>query len=179
QLEYSQVPRFSESVAFTWHSPRARSSPPAKPSPLRGHGSDRCRSCPHSVSRRQHYHYRSPQRGDNMNRIKYAAAIAMAVGCTVALSAQAVSGDKDKAAQTRMSSPVTVTGCIAKGPEAGHYVLTNAVLTPETAPSAAGATSASTIDKTASIPAGTSYALKGDRPEGTAGPKVEWAGTPV
>ena len=71
-----------------------------------------------------------------MNRIKFAAAVAIAVGCTVALSAQAVSGDKDKADQTRMSSPVTVTGCIAKGHEAGHYVLTNAVLTPETAPSA-------------------------------------------
>jgi hypothetical protein len=112
-----------------------------------------------------------------MNRIKFAAAIAMAVGCTVALSAQAVSGDKDKAAQTGMSSPVTVTGCIAKGHEAGHYVLTNAVLTPETAPSAAGATSASTIDKTASIPAGTSYALKGDMLEGHVGHKVEVTGT--
>jgi hypothetical protein len=112
-----------------------------------------------------------------MNRMKFAAAIAMAVGCTGALSAQAVSGDKDKAAQTRMSSPVTVTGCIAKGHEAGHYVLTNAVLTPETAPSAAGATSASTIDKTASIPADTSYALKGDMLEGHVGHKVEVTGT--
>ena len=112
-----------------------------------------------------------------MNRIKYAAAIAMAVGCTVALSAQAVSGDKDKAAQTSMNRPVTVTGCIAKGHEAGHYVLTNAVLAPETAPSAAGATSASTIDKTASMAAGTSYALKGDKLEGHVGHKVEVTGT--
>ena len=68
-----------------------------------------------------------------MNRLKYAAAIAMAVGCTVALSAQAVSGDKDNAAQTSMNSPVTVTGCVAKGTDAGHYVLTNAVLTSEKA----------------------------------------------
>jgi hypothetical protein len=112
-----------------------------------------------------------------MNRIKYATAIAMAVGCTVALSAQAVSGDKDKAAQTRMSSPVTVTGCIAKGQEAGQYVLTNAVLTPEMAPSTAGATSTSTIDKTASIPAVTSYALKGDMLEGHVGHKVQVTGT--
>jgi len=35
-LEYSLVSRFPESVAFTWHSPRARSSHPAKPPPLRG-----------------------------------------------------------------------------------------------------------------------------------------------
>ena len=87
-----------------------------------------------------------------------------------ALSAQAVSGDKDKAAQTSMNSPVTVTGCIAKGDEAGHYVLTNAVLTPETAPTAAGATSAPTSDKMA---AATSYALKGDQLEGHVGHKVE------
>ena len=112
-----------------------------------------------------------------MNRMKCAAAVAIAVGCTVALSAQAISGDKDKADQTSMNSPVTVTGCVANGNEAGHYVLTNAVLTPETAPSAAGATSASTIDKTASIPAGTSYALKGDMLEGHVGHKVEVTGT--
>lgn len=112
-----------------------------------------------------------------MNRIKFAAAIAMAVGCTVALSAQAVSGDKDKAAQTRMSSPVTVTGCIAKGHEAGHYVLTNAVLAPEKASAATGATSAPSIDKTASMAAGTSYALKGDMLEGHVGHKVEVTGT--
>ena len=112
-----------------------------------------------------------------MNRLKYAAAIAMAVGCTVALSAQAVSGDKDKAAQTSMNSPVTVTGCIAKGDEAGHYVLTNAVLTPETAPTAAGATSAPASDKTASMAAATSYALKGDQLEGHVGHKVEVTGT--
>ena len=109
-----------------------------------------------------------------MNRLKYAAAIAMAVGCTVALSAQAVSGDKDKAAQTSMNSPVTVTGCIAKGDEAGHYVLTNAVLTPETAPTASGATSAPTSDKMAAAP---SYALKGDQLEGHFGHKVEVTGT--
>ena len=109
-----------------------------------------------------------------MNQLKYAAAIAMAVGCTVALSAQAVSGDKDKAAQTSMNSPVTVTGCIAKGDEAGHYVLTNAVLTPETAPTAAGATSAPTSEKMA---AATSYALKGDQLEGHVGHKVEVTGT--
>ena len=112
-----------------------------------------------------------------MNQLKYAAAIAMAVGCTVALSAQAVSGDKDKAAQTSMNSPVTVTGCIAKGDEAGHYVLTNAVLTPETAPTASGATSAPAIDKTASMAAATSYALKGDQLEGHVGHKVEVTGT--
>ena len=112
-----------------------------------------------------------------MNRIKFAAAIAMAVGCTVALSAQAVSGDKDKAAQTSMNSPVTVTGCIAKGHEAGHYVLTNAVLAPEKASSATGATSAPSIDKTASMAAGTSYALKGDNLEAHVGHKVEVTGT--
>jgi hypothetical protein len=111
-----------------------------------------------------------------MNRLKYATTIAMAVGCTVALSAQAVSGDKDKA-QTSMNSPVTVTGCIAKGDEAGHYVLTNAVLTPETAPTATGATSAPTTDKTASMAAATSYALKGDQLEGHVGHKVEVTGT--
>ena len=47
-----------------------------------------------------------------------------------------------------MNSPVTVTGCIAKGDEAGHYVLTNAVLTPETAPEQAeDAASPATSDK--------------------------------
>jgi hypothetical protein len=112
-----------------------------------------------------------------MNRMKCAAAVAIAVGCTVALSAQAVSVDKDKADQARMNSPVTVTGCVAKGTEAGHYVLTNAVLAPEKASSATGATSAPSIDKTASMAAGTSYALKGDKLEGHVGHKVEVTGT--
>lgn len=112
-----------------------------------------------------------------MNRMKCAAAVVFAVGCTVALSAQAVSADKDKADQTRMNSPVTVTGCVANGTEAGHYVLTNAVLAPEKASAAAGATSAPSIDKTASMAAGTSYALKGDKLEGHVGHKVEVTGT--
>jgi hypothetical protein len=112
-----------------------------------------------------------------MNRMKCAAAVAIAVGCTVALSAQAVSVDKDKADQTRMNSPVTVTGCVANGNEAGHYVLTNAVLAPEKASAATGATSAPSIDKTASMAAGTSYALKGDKLEGHVGHKVEVTGT--
>ena len=112
-----------------------------------------------------------------MNRIKCAAAVAIAVGCTLALSAQAVSVDKDKADQTRMNSPVTVTGCVANGSEAGHFVLTNAVLVPEKAAAATGATSAPSIDKTASMAAGTSYALKGDMLEGHVGHKVEVTGT--
>jgi hypothetical protein len=105
-----------------------------------------------------------------------AAAVAIAVGCTVALSAQAVSTDKDKADQTSMNSPVTVTGCVAKGAEAGHYVLTNAVLAPEEASSATGATSPG-IDKTASMAAVTSYALKGDNLDAHVGHKVEVTGT--
>jgi hypothetical protein len=112
-----------------------------------------------------------------MNRMKCAAAVAIAVGCTVALSAQAVSVDKDKADQARMNNPVTVTGCLAKGHEAGHYVLTNAVLAPETASSGASATSAPAIDKTASMTAGASYALKGDNLEAHVGHKVEVTGT--
>ena len=111
-----------------------------------------------------------------MNRMKCAAAVAIAVGCTVALSAQAVSVDKDKADQTSMNSPVTVTGCVAKGTDAGHYVLTNAVLTSEKA-AATDTTSAPSIDKTASKAAGTSYALKGDNLEGHVGHKVEVTGT--
>jgi hypothetical protein len=111
-----------------------------------------------------------------MNRIKCAAAVAIAVGCTVALSAQAVSVDKDKADQTSMNSPVTVTGCVAKGNEAGQYVLTNAVLASEKT-AATGTTTAPSIDKTASKAAGTSYALKGDNLEGHVGHKVEVTGT--
>jgi hypothetical protein len=109
--------------------------------------------------------------------MKCAAAVAIAVGCTVALSAQAVSTDKDKADQASMNSPVTVTGCIAKGYEAGHYVLTNAVIAPATAPSATGTTSAPTADKTASMAAPMSYALKGDNLEAHVGHKVEVTGT--
>jgi hypothetical protein len=111
-----------------------------------------------------------------MNRIKCAAAVAIAVGCTVALSAQAVSVDKDKADQTSMNSPVTVTGCVAKGNEAGQYVLTNAVLASEKT-AATGTTTAPSIDKTASKAAGTSYALKGDNLEAHVGHKVEVTGT--
>jgi len=112
-----------------------------------------------------------------MNRMKCAAAVAIALGCTVTLSAQAVSADKDKADQARMNSPVTVTGCVANGTEAGHYVLTNAVLAPEKASAAASATSTPSIDKTASMATGTSYALKGDKLEGHVGHKVEVTGT--
>ena len=111
-----------------------------------------------------------------MNRMKCAAAVALAVGCTVALSAQAVS-DKDKADQTRMNSPFTVTGCVANGKEAGQYVLTNAVVAPERASSATGATIAPSFDKTASMAVGTSYALKGDNLDAHVGHKVEVAGT--
>ena len=111
-----------------------------------------------------------------MNRMKCAAAVAIALGCTVTLSAQAVSADKDKADQARMNSPVTVTGCVANGNEAGHYVLTNAVLAPEKA-AATSATSTPSIDKTASMATGTSYALKGDKLEGHVGHKVEVTGT--
>ena len=112
-----------------------------------------------------------------MNRMKCAAAVAFAVGCTVALSAQAVSVDKDKADQARMNSPVTVTGCVANGKEAGQYLLTNAVIAPEKASSATGATSAPSFDKTASMVAGASYTLKGDHLDAHVGHKVEVTGT--
>ena len=111
-----------------------------------------------------------------MNRMKCAAAVALAVGCSVALSAQAVSADKNQAAQASVNSPVTVTGCVAKGDEAGLYVLTNAVTAPVTAPSATGTTATPPIGNTAPV-AATSYGLKGDNLEAHVGHKVEVTGT--
>ena len=111
-----------------------------------------------------------------MNRMKCAAAVALAVGCSVALSAQAVSADKNQAAQASMNSPVTVTGCVAKGAEAGLYVLTNAVTAPAATPSATGTTATPPVGNTAPV-AATSYGLKGDNLEAHVGHKVEVTGT--
>jgi hypothetical protein len=58
----------------------------------------------------------------------------MAAMCCVCLMGAAGSAqmsmdkDKDKMAKDKMDKPITVTGCVAAGSEAGHYTLTNGMM---------------------------------------------------
>ena len=96
-----------------------------------------------------------------MKRLMTAVCCACLMGAAAA--AQTVSMDKmdkmdkDKMAKDKMSKPMMVTGCVAAGSEAGHYMLTNGMMAADTT--------------------GKSYDLMGGELKGHVGHKVEVTGT--
>jgi hypothetical protein len=84
--------------------------------------------------------------------------MAMCCACLMATAGSAqTSMDKDKMAKDKMSKPTVVTGCVAAGSEAGHYMLTNGMMAGDTM--------------------GKSYNLMGGDLKAHVGHKVEVTGT--
>jgi hypothetical protein len=84
--------------------------------------------------------------------------MAMCGACLMATAGSAqTSMDKDKMAKDKMSKPTVVTGCVAAGSEAGHYMLTNGMMAGDTM--------------------GKSYNLMGGDLKAHVGHKVEVTGT--
>ena len=87
---------------------------------------------------------------------------AVCCACLMGAAAAAQTGsmdkmDKDKMAKDKMGKPVMVTGCVAAGSEAGHYMLTNGMMAGDTT--------------------GKSYDLMGGELKAHVGHKVEVTGT--
>ena len=87
---------------------------------------------------------------------------AVCCACLMGAAAAAQTGsmdkmDKDKMAKDKMGKPMMVTGCVAAGSEAGHYMLTNGMMAGDTT--------------------GKSYDLMGGELKAHVGHKVEVTGT--
>jgi hypothetical protein len=112
-----------------------------------------------------------------MNRLKSAMFAVLVTGSAVALVAQGEATDKAATSPNPGKTAVAVTGCVAPGTQAGHYVLTNAALVPDAKPSATGTSGAAAVEVPVAVEATTSYALKGGDLKAHVGHKVEVTGT--
>ena len=91
----------------------------------------------------------------------------------MALSAQGDATASSKSGKT----DVTVTGCVAAGTQAGHFVLTDAATVPVQTPSPTGTSGGAVADAPAAMASPTSYDLKGGNLKPHIGHKVEVTGT--
>ncbi len=111
-----------------------------------------------------------------MNRHSLVAPFALVAGVVAALSAQETSSNGDVNQKTIQSIRVKVIGCVAGGSEAGHYRLTDAVLSGDDIPSTAGTAGKAGSGKDLSFENSPSFDLIGDRLKTHVGHKVEVIG---
>jgi hypothetical protein len=111
-----------------------------------------------------------------MHRNHLVASFGLIAGLAAALSAQAPSPSGKADPKTIQSIRVTVIGCIVAGSEAGHYRLTNAVLSGDDLPSTAGTAGKAGSGKDVSFENSPSFDLIGGRVTGHVGHKVEVVG---
>jgi hypothetical protein len=111
-----------------------------------------------------------------MNRQSLVGPFAVVAGLVVALSAQGTSSNSDVNQKTIQSIRVKVIGCIAGGREAGHYRLTDAILSGDDIPSTAGTAGTAGSGQDVSFENSRSYDLIGDRLRAHVGHKVEVIG---
>ena len=112
-----------------------------------------------------------------MNRLKIAMFAVLVTGSAVALAAQGEAVDKATPSSKSGKTDVTVTGCVAAGTQAGHFVLTDAAAVPAATPSTTGTSGAAAADAPAVMASPTSYDLKGGNLKPHVGHKVEVTGT--
>jgi hypothetical protein len=111
-----------------------------------------------------------------MHRDSLVASFGLVAGLAAALSAQAPSPSGKADQKTIQSIRVTVIGCVVGGSEAGHYRLTNAVLSGDDIPSTAGTAGKAGSGKDVSFENSPSFDLIGGRVKGHVGQKVEVVG---
>ena len=92
-----------------------------------------------------------------MKRLMTAVCCACLMGAAAAAQTSTDKMDKDKMHKDYMDKPMMVTGCVAAGSEAGHYMLTNGMMAGDTM--------------------GKSYDLMGGEHKAHVGHKVEITGT--
>jgi hypothetical protein len=108
-----------------------------------------------------------------MSRHSLVAPFAFVAGVVAILSAQS-NGDVNQ--KTIQNIRVKVIGCVAGGSEAGHYRLTDAVLSGDDIPSTAGTVGKAGSGKDVSFENSPSFDLIGDRLKTHVGHKVEVIG---
>jgi hypothetical protein len=111
-----------------------------------------------------------------MHRNRLVATFGVVAGLAAALSAQAPSPSGKADQKTIQSIRVKVIGCIVDGSEAGHYRLTNAVLSGDDIPSTAGTAGKAGSGKDVSFENSPSFDLIGGRVKGHVGHQVEVVG---
>jgi hypothetical protein len=111
-----------------------------------------------------------------MNRHSLVASFGLVAALAAALSAQAPSSNGKVDHKTIQSIKVKVVGCVAGGPEAGRYILTNAFLSGDDVPSTAGTAGKVGSGKDVSFENSPSYDLIGGQLKAHVGHKVEVIG---
>ena len=111
-----------------------------------------------------------------MNRKSVVASSGLVAGLAAALSAQAPSSNGQVDPKTIQSIRIKVIGCVAGGSDAGHYRLTNAVLSGDDIPSTAGTAGKIGSGKDVSFENSPSFDLIGGRLKAHVGHKVEVIG---
>ena len=112
-----------------------------------------------------------------MNRHRFMAVLVLVASLATTLSAQttSLSGTADQNTRSIQSIRVRVTGCVADGSEAGHYLLKDAFLSGDDVPSTAG-TLGKAGGRDISFQNSPSYELIGGQLETQVGHKVEIIG---
>ena len=111
-----------------------------------------------------------------MTRNSLVASFGLVAGLAAALSAQAPSSNGQVDPKTIQSIRIKVIGCVAGGSDAGHYRLTNAVLSGDDIPSTAGTAGKIGSGKDVSFENSPSFDLIGGRLKAHVGHKVEVIG---
>jgi len=111
-----------------------------------------------------------------MHRNNLIAFLGLVAGLTAAFSAQAPSPRGKADQKTIQSIRINVIGCVVGGREAGHYRLTNAVLSGDDIPSTAGTAGKLGSGKDLSFENSASFDLIGGRVKAHTGHKVEVVG---
>jgi len=111
-----------------------------------------------------------------MTRNSLVASFGLVAGLAAALSAQAPSSNGQVDPKTIQSIRIKVIGCVAGGSDAGHYRLTNAVLSGDDIPSTAGTAGKIGSGKDVSFENSPSFDLIGGRLKANVGHTVEVIG---
>jgi hypothetical protein len=111
-----------------------------------------------------------------MNRNSLVASFGLVAGLAATLSAQSPSSNGKADQKTIQSIRVKVIGCVARGTEAGRYLLTNAFLGGDDIPSTAGTVGKAGSGKDVSFENSPSYDLMGDHLKAHVGHTVEVIG---
>jgi hypothetical protein len=111
-----------------------------------------------------------------MNRHHLVASFGLVAGVAAALSAQAPSSNGKLDQKTIQSIKVKVIGCVARGPEAGHFRLTNASLRGDDVPSTKGTVGKVGSGQDVSFENSSSFDLIGGELKAHLGHKVEVIG---
>jgi len=111
-----------------------------------------------------------------MNRNSLVVSFGLVAGLVAALSAQRSSSNGKTDPKTIQSIRVQVIGCVAGGSEAGHYRLTNAVLSGDDIPATAGTVAKAGSGRDVSFENSPSFDLIGGDLKGFLGRKIEVIG---